>query len=113
MKTKERRYRLIMIGSHRKMDHIMHAADLFENFKVLIENPLEVVIVLKKGDRLATAFKRLVTEAKKETPDYRMVAMVIVGQELHWADPTVKVISTGRSWCLLKDFVKMLQARET
>jgi hypothetical protein len=86
------------------MDQIMHAADLFETFKVYATIKV-VELTLKPG----TTDKKGVEDLIKISEAYgdRVVAAFIPGRpDGAFVDKSVKAISDGKKWCVLDPVLK-------
>lgn len=91
---------IVAIHGDKAMDDIMHAADLFEAFRVY------GVAVTYAINAMNPDLARLITVIKEglEKQGQRVSAIFSPGNpEGAWIDETVKVLSDGKRWCLLKD----------
>ena len=94
----------IAIYGSAEMTRFMQDADLFERFKV-IAKPAKIVLTLKDGcsDAQAMADLKKILEAAGQ----RVVAVFIPNiPDGAWVDETVKCISNGKEWGLLKDVLE-------
>ena len=93
--------KIIVLAGDRKKDELMHRAGVFESFKRLV-NVFELELNYSKRPK-----KEIIEELRKAyNTEYFVTAVFIEGDDLEkYIDPTVKVISTGKNWCLLLDFM--------
>ena len=94
---------IIFIAGDKTMDHMMHAADVFEPFKVFATIQA-YELTLKPGVSVAEAISRV---CKATEQQFRIVAAFVPGNpEGAFLDKTVKAISDGQKWCLLEPILK-------
>jgi hypothetical protein len=90
-------------------DRFMHAADLFEPFKVLIEEPIHISGYIAEGNDTASCITKT-RAALEKTGDYRVIAIwCLQHPEGAYRDETVKVVSTGHGWCLFHELLERYQ----
>lgn len=83
----------------------MHAADLFEPFKVLIDPPLHLTGKIIPGNTTESCLAKI-RASLESTGEYRVIAIWRMGhQEGAWRDEAVKTVSTGKTWCLFADLL--------
>lgn len=97
--------KFILIAGDEVMDGLLHAADVFESFKVFAQIH-EEDIELKPGISHGLALAVLKREAEKK--GMRVVAAFVPHcAEGTYLDPTVRAISDGKKWVMLD---KVLEA---
>jgi hypothetical protein len=99
-----KKYRLIAIMKDPQATRWMQNAGVFESFKV-IAHADSIEIELKEGDTLAAAISRLRDSFKGETKIGIVAAFVPGEPEGAWYDKSVKVVSNGKGWAMLKDIL--------
>jgi hypothetical protein len=97
---------LIVVASHIQKDRMMHTADLFEDWKVLIEEPITFSGELTEGATLVTVCEK--TKAAVEfSGEYRVIAVfqpfTVDGA---WCDRSVVMVSTGHAFCKFADILE-------
>lgn len=98
------KYRIAIIGGCTVLDQWMHAADLFENFKRLISEPVILDIELRPEQAIDKKIADVVAQFSTQQ-EFFPVAVLALGTPHRWVDPQVKVISNGYGWAMLKDFL--------
>lgn len=89
----------VVISGDKRMDHIMHAADVFEPFKAyaVIE---QFEVTLKPDTTAEKGVSDMIRVA--EELGRRVVAAFIPGRpDGAYVDKSVKAISDGKKWCML------------
>lgn len=81
----------------------MQDADMFESFKVLVMPEHAVINVQEWTEKQMN----VVIETSKNS-DYEMIACFST-DDVFWANPKVKVVSTGEKWALVEEYIKYLQ----
>lgn len=96
--------RIIVIDVVR--DRLMHCADLFETFKVLIIDPYDITGTLKENNTIESVITKLRAEFEKDESKYKLIAIFHPYiAEGAWYDKKIKVVSTGIQWALFKDYL--------
>lgn len=85
--------------SDKKITQFMQAMDVFEEYKVVIAPPLIATVVDDFGQEHVD---KLLKGLEDCNAPYSLVAVVTDG--FHWFNPSVKIISTGETWCTLMDY---------
>lgn len=101
---------LVLLSGSRRIDDFMHARDVFESFRALAE-PMVFNLKVTKGAKS----ERIVACAREaaEKHGHRVVAAFIVGvRKGVFVDKSVRVISSGQRWCLLRDFLSAWGVKE-
>ena len=95
----------ILIAGNRQMDQMMHAAGVFESFKVYATiNKIELTLKPDTTDQKGVEDLIKISEAVGD----RVVAAFIPGRpDGAYVDKSVKAISDGKKWCMLD---KVLEA---
>jgi hypothetical protein len=104
---------LLVVTVPRRLDEIMHRADMFQPSQRLIYvdaqglptcHRYELTVDPEKFDleKTITAFK---AKAAEDAAD-RLLACFIPGQPGGWYDETCRMVSTGKSWCLFEPVLK-------
>jgi hypothetical protein len=79
-------------------------ADLFESFKVVV-HPNAFVVSLDSWNQ-----EQMDSAINSKGEGFSLVACF--GPDvIHWVDPTVKVLSTGKQWFLIEDYIKFGQQK--
>jgi hypothetical protein len=93
--------------------HFMQAADLFERFKVLIEEPIHLSGYIQEGNTTETciAKTRAALEGKNDAngETYRVIAIWRAGhaEGAYW-DNDVRVVSTGHSFAMFHEILRQM-----
>lgn len=86
-------------------DRFMHAADVFEPFKRLIEEPFCVTGELEEGKTLAGALTKFKT-VMEGTGKYEVLAVFHPHlEEGAWCNQEVIMVSTGHQFCKFADLL--------
>jgi len=103
---------LLVLMGDAMSDRMMHAADMFESFKALVDvneggrpRITEIALTL---NREPTDLPKIVREMKTalEWCDKRVTALWVEGHpETLWVDPAIKVISSGYNWGKLSQWL--------
>ena len=91
-----------LLFSNKFMTEFMQNADMFEPFKVVIEEPLHATVVDDWGKSHIAAIKR---HCKKD--NYELVAAV-GDEKVYYSNPKVKVVSNGQGWMMLEEYLEHL-----
>ncbi len=100
-----RRNIALIIFSENFTTRFMQAADMFEDFKVLIKPPLEATVVDDFGQNNVDAMLK-----QLEGSPYSLVA--VVTKDFRWLNPQVKTVSTGTHWCTLENYLASMGYKE-
>ena len=96
---------IVVIAGDRVKDQFMHAADVFEPFKVLADVHTISFTTKKAPIDLPKVIGAIV---KGVQPNWRVVAAFAPNRkEGAYVDPTVRVISNGTNWAMLDDVLKV------
>lgn len=88
-------------------DRLMHAADMFEPFKRLNQN-LCVEFEFEKSEPNLEYLVRL--RKVFEGAGYLVTALWFAkNPEIHYVDWSVKVVSSGKQWMILDDYLKQFK----
>lgn len=101
-----KKFKVVIVASHLAKDHMMHATDMFEPWKVLIEDPVPISGTLKETETLSSAIPRMKTtiEASKK---YRVIAIFTpYKEEGAWCDQSILTVSTGKQFCKFADYLE-------
>ena len=100
-------FNCVVICGSRQMDQMMHSFDVFEKFKALATpKVLEIKRESEPADENLEAISKALREGL-EAQGERVVAVFFPGKKAGaWVDNTVKVISDGKSWGMLRDALK-------
>lgn len=98
---------IVVLASPVAKDKFMHAADVFEPFKVLVEKPTVLRAIPRDGETPASIIGKI-KSAIDAQGTYRVVAIWQDGnEEGAWRDETVKVVSTGKQWSLIEPYLAL------
>lgn len=92
-------------------DRFMHAADVFEPFKRLIEDPFTVTGEMEEGRNLADVLAKFRT-VMEGTGKYEVLAVFHPHlEEGAWCNQEVIMVSTGHQFCKFADLLAHLNYR--
>lgn len=89
-----------MLFSDIAKTNFMQAADVFEKWKVLVEEPISLEITVGKRADITLCLDAI-RQAHKEDADakFKLIAIWVPNiEEGAWCDPDIKVMSTGKKW---------------
>lgn len=91
---------VVALAGEKRLDDFMHAADVFEPSKRLV-NVYTFKTTSENKNGLLLRYK----DALEKT-GLRVVAVFVLGDpENAWVDNTVKMISNGQTWRMLSEFL--------
>jgi hypothetical protein len=97
--------KVAFIFSDKTLTKMMQDADLFEPFKVLVNNEY---IVANLNDNWGEDHQIESLIKLCENTNYSLVACY-TSEKVYYIDPLVKVVSTGQNWALVEEYVDFFQ----
>ena len=95
--------RIALVFKDTKITKFVQDADMFEPFKVLVQNTHAILTVNSWSEEQTHAIRKA-----SEGSEYTLVACFGI-DVVYWIDPEVKVVSTGTHWGLIEDYVNFYQ----
>lgn len=96
--------KLILLFSDKIITQFMQHADVFEKFKVLIQKPVIVDVIDDFGASNIEAMNAVCAA------DGKFDLVACIGREkVYFTNPAVKVVSTGKEWAIIEDYIAFIQ----